>query len=396
MARTKAGLRLAATFGVVALTVAALGAGNTASAMAPGEREGSAPAAPAATTPAATTPAATTPAAPARTQPEKFTAPGKKTTMRIGPFSLAPTPLGTLPHQNRIIPKIEQPCEDCFITGIQPRLVYADGRNADMANGVMLHHLVIADTAKRDLTCAREDGVGAIGQRIFASGDERTPFALPDGYGFKVTPGRWIGVIELMNHSPLPQEVYFDADVWTVPASTKGMKNVTPVWLDIANCLDSEYSVPAGKSATDWSWVSSITGKVVAAAGHVHAGGVGTILTNSTTKRRICASEAGYGSPDADGYKADPLANMVTSMSLCSWDSLGSFKAGDRLTLTSLYDTPAAMSGVMGIMLLAVHQTDDLKGGTKAPAKMRATPDTKVPHGVAPDHSLLPTGGHGH
>lgn len=370
--------RLLTALGAAALAVSALGVGGTATAGAP----------------AAT---ATSAGTPTTTRPGPFSAPGKMTTMRLGPFSLAPAPLGTLPHQNRIIPKIQQPCTDCYITGIRPKLVYADGSNADMGTGVMLHHLVIADTTKQDLTCARENGVGAIGRRIFASGDERTPFALPQGYGFKVDPGRWIGVVELMNHSPLPQEVFLEADVWTVPVSTKNMKPVTPVWLDIANCLDSEYSVPAGRSETDWSWVSSITGKIVTAAGHVHAGGVGTILTNASTKKRVCSSEAGYGSPDADGYRADPLANMVTSMSGCSWDKLGTVRKGERLRLTSIYDTPAAMSGVMGIMLIAVHETSDLKSGSTAPKSMRATPDTKVPAGVAADHSLLPDGGgHGH
>jgi hypothetical protein len=372
MSRLRTG-RLAAALGAAVMAVAALGAGGSAGAV-PAAGRGA--------------PAAVDTGAAEAVQPTK-------STMRIGPFNIAPTPLGTLPHQNRVIPNIAHPCTDCYITGITPRLVYADGTKADMSTGVMLHHLVIADTAKRDLTCAREDGIGAIGRRIFASGDERTAFSLPAGYGFKVTPGRWIGIVELMNHSPVPRDVFFEADVWHVPASTAGMKNVTPVWLDIANCLDSEYSVPAGRTSMDWSWVSSITGKVVAAAGHVHAGGVGTILTNGTTNRRMCSSEAGYGTPGASGH--DALANMVTSMSGCSWDKLGTVRKGEKLTLTSIYDAPTKMDGVMGIMLLAVHETSDLKSGSAAPKKMRATPDTKVPDGVAAEHALLPTGGgHGH
>ena len=377
MSRMRTG-RLAAALGATVMAVAAL---------APGGGAGAVSAAGGGTTAAAADAAAA--------QPTKST----KSTMRIGPFHLAPTPLGTLPHQNRVIPNIAHPCTDCYITGITPRLVYADGTKADMSTGVMLHHLVIADTSKRDLTCAREDGIGAIGRRIFASGDERTPFSLPAGYGFRVTPGRWIGIVELMNHSPLPRDVFFEADVYHVPASgpgaKAGMKNVTPVWLDIANCLDSEYSVPAGRTAMDWSWVSSITGKVVAAAGHVHAGGVGTILTNGTTKRRMCSSEAAYGTPGAKEH--DALANMVTRMSGCSWDKLGTVRKGEKLTLTSIYDAPTKMDGVMGIMLLAVHETADLDSGSAAPKAMRATPDTKVPAGVAAEHALLPGGGgHGH
>lgn len=340
----------------------------------------------------------------------KFT--GTKTTMRMGPFNLAPAPLGNLPNQNRIVPDVAKPCTDCFITGIVPRLEYADGTRADMTTGVMLHHVVFADTSRPDATCDREDGIGAIGQRLFAAGDERTPFALPEGYGYPVRDGEWIGVIDLMNSSPLPREVYYTADVYHVPASTKGMKPVTPVWMDIENCGNSQYAVPAGRSSTSWAWTSNLTGRIVAAAGHVHAGGVGTVLRNATTGKRICSSEADYGmaghdtgAPDSmaqdsmaqDSTAQDAMANMVTSMSLCTWDSLGTVEKGQTLELTSLYDTPQAMTGVMGIMLLAVAETENLEGGSKAPASMRATPDTKVPAGVATDHGMLGgIGGHGH
>lgn len=344
---------------------------------------------------------------------------GEKTTMKMGPFHLAPAPLGNLPDQNRVVPDIAKPCTDCFITGIVPKLVYADGTRADMTSGVMLHHLVIADTSRPDATCDREDGIGAIGQRLFASGDERTPFSLPKGYGYPVRQGKWIGIVELMNHSSMPKDVYYEADVYHVPASTKGMTPVTPVWMDIANCSTSQYAVPAGRSSTAWDWTSTITGKIIAAAGHVHAGGVGTILENASTGKRICSSQAGYGMaampgmeghdmagmdhsamPGMEGMEGhDAMANMVTSMSSCAWDRLGTVKAGEKLKITSIYDTPAAMKGVMGIMLLAVAETKDLKSGTLAPASMRRTPSTKVPAGVADDHtsplSAL-SGGHGH
>lgn len=320
---------------------------------------------------------------PAAPPAEVDTAPSRPaetvTTVRVGPFVLPPAPAGTVPHVNRVLPDIPKPCADCYITAIEPRLVNADGSRADMAEGVMLHHLVIAEAGRADVTCGRTDGIGAMGRRLFASGDERTPITLPDGFGFKVTPGQWVGIAELMNHGSVPQIVYFDAVVHHVPASTPGMKPVTPVWLDVNNCLTSEYAVPAGKSATPWSWASTLTGRIVAAGGHVHAGGVGLTLDNATLRQPICGSAATYGSGAFEG--------MVTSMSTCSWDSLGTLRAGDTLTMTSLYDAAQAMNDVMGIMLLAVYETSDLAGGTTAPAWMRKTPATEVPHGG---------GGHGH
>ena len=71
-------------------------------------------------------------------------APAEVTTIRVGPFLLPPAPLGER-HVNHVIPSVEKPCEDCFITAIEPDLVYADGSRADMNSGVMLHHLVIQE-----------------------------------------------------------------------------------------------------------------------------------------------------------------------------------------------------------------------------------------------------------
>ncbi|WP_156870157.1 hypothetical protein [Sporichthya polymorpha] len=301
------------------------------------------------------------------------------TTVRVGPFVLPPAPMGEA-HVNRPIPSIPKPCEDCFITAIEPRFVTADGQRADMSKGLMLHHVVITEPGATDVTCGR-NGVGALGRRLFAAGDERTPIRLPDGFGFRVQPGPWAGIIEMMNHSDTPQVVFFETVVHHVPASTPGMKPVTPVWLDAANCGTSEFAVPAGKSATPWTWTSSLTGRIVAAGGHVHAGGVGLTLDNVTTDQRICSSRAGYGTGAMEG--------MISRMSTCSWDSLGALHAGDELLLTSLYHAHEAMNDVMGIMLIAVHETDDVDGGTRAPEWMRRTPQTHVPgsgHHGGPGH----------
>ncbi|MBA3744177.1 hypothetical protein [Sporichthya sp.] len=332
---------------------------------------------------AATVSGSATAGAPAAPTAAEVNAGETVSVVRLGPFVLPSAPTGEM-QVNRPLPNVPKPCEDCYITAIEPRLVTADGKRADMSTGVMMHHFVVAETAATDPTCGR-NGIGAMGRRLFASGDERTPIRLPDGFGFRVRPGPWAGLIELMNHSETPQVVFFETVVHHVPASTPGMKAVTPVWLDVNNCMTSEYAVPTGKSATAWSWRSSLTGRVVAAGGHVHAGGMGMTLDNVTTKARICSSRAGYGSGALDG--------LVTSMSTCSWDSLGALRAGDKLTLTSMYDAPKAMGDVMGIMLIAVYETDEVDGGTTAPAWMGRNPQTHVPGGAGHDHG---GGGPGH
>ena len=59
--------------------------------------------------------------------------------------------------------------------------------------------------------------------------------------------------------------------------------------------------------------------------------------------------------------------------------------------------TPRSLSGVMGIMVLAVYETDDVTSGRPAPASMRRTPDTAVPADIADDeggHEPMHMGGH--
>lgn len=305
---------------------------------------------------------------------------GKKTTIRIGPFYLPAAESGGDAHFNRIGLVPQKPCQDCFVTGIVPRLAYADGSTADVDTGPMLHHIVITDTGRTDPTCERWQGSGLAGHRIFASGNERTRFAMPRGFGYRATNSPWAYIAEIMNHSPSAKTVYVEADVYHVPSSTRGMKPVKPVWLDVANCGNSEFTAPAGRSVERWSWTSTLTGRVIGAGGHVHAGGVGIILRNASTGRRMCTSEAAYGTSGA-------FRREVTQMSTCIWDRIGTVRAGQRLQIDTIYDSPGqALEGVMGILMLVVYETDDLSGGSSPPAWMTRNPDTRPPQ----------SGGHGH
>ncbi len=314
---------------------------------------------------------------------------GKKATWRLGPFHLPPAPLGTA-SLNRPVLEFAKPCANCFITGVTFDLTNADGTPADMNTGVMLHHVGLYDLAQPD--SAQQPCT--VGRPAFGSGDERAPWLVtPPGYGLEVTPAPWTGFAEVMNHSSEPREVYLNATVHHVPKSPD-IKPITPIMLSVADaCSGFDYDVPAGPNATSLEWTSTVTGRVVWALGHVHAGGKGLILENLTTGQRICSSEAGYG-----GDPKSAMANLVTSMSTCSWDSLGVVRAGDKLKLTSLYDSPRPLTAAMGLMNLGIYETDDLDGGTRAPVGMRATPDVHVPAGVTDDAGTNHggTGGHGH
>jgi len=279
--------------------------------------------------------------------------------VRYGPIVLPSAGMGGTSERNIVLTNVAKPCSDCFITGARPNLVYADGSTANYDTGPMLHHAVWTRPSIDDLTCGRNSAIGSQGQRFFASGNERTPMSMPAGFGYYLGADPWNLILELMNHGQVPRTVYVTLDV-TYRQASANLKRLTPVWLDVANCGDSKYSIPAGPSERTWTWTSSITGRVVAAGGHVHDGGVKTVLTNETMDQTMCTSVAGYGhKPGYEGH--------IESMNTCVWDRLGVLRKGQDLGLHAYYDSSEAQDDVMGIDLAFVYETQDLNGGTAPP-----------------------------
>lgn len=316
--------------------------------------------------PSPQSPASTTPPAPARTA-----------TLPYGPIVLPPAVAGQPGTVAGLVPNISMPCSNCFLTGTEVDLVYADGRSANLDTGVMLHHLVVFNSGRPDATCGPETPVGTFGERFFAAGNERTAGTLPAGFGYHLGDEPVNAVIEIMNHSEEMKTVWFSAGITHVPDSTPNMKPVTPLWLDENNCSTSQYSVPAGASNRVWRWTSSLTGRLIAAGGHVHDYGIKTALSNESTGEQLCTSYAGYGTNPA-------YMGTLESMTTCIWDRLGTVRAGEVLALDTYYDSPSARDDVMGIMLAYLYETDDLTGGTPAPPQ--AAPPSAGRPSPAPGH----------
>jgi hypothetical protein len=301
---------------------------------------------------------------------------GRVTLTRYGPFVVPPAGAGgDADHASIVVPDAPRVCSDCFLLGLEPDLVYADGSPANLDTGVMLHHAVLLQSGRVDVTCAGDQAFpGRLGERFFASGNERTRGQLPPGFGYPVGNTSWNGVFHVMNHSPVPKTVFFTLKArWIPAAQAQGILPVTPIWLDMENCRTSEYDVPAGASSRHWQWTSTITGRIVSAGGHVHDGGVRTTLANATTGQRLCTSWAGYGTKPA-------YMGSVESMGVCSWDRLGTARAGEVLDLEAAYDSKAPVARAMGIMMAYVYETPDLGGGTPAPPEVAGEgPPTSTP-----------------
>jgi hypothetical protein len=267
-------------------------------------------------------------------------------TVRYGPYTI---PAGTMEMpgmiHNRLQFAVQRPCADCFITGFEPDLVYPDGTRATLAGGAMLHHFVLTSQFRRDATCGNAP-LGLAGERLFASGDERTAITFPHGYGYRV---RWYDswnlLVDLMNHSESEQTVYIQV-TFTYRAAWESVKRVRPIWLDIDQCGDSEYSIPAGYSDMHWDWNVNVPGRVVAAIGHVHGHGVAVEATKGGTS--ICKSVATLNPTNV---------HSVLAMSTCTGDPLARLRLGNTVRLHSMYRSSHPADDVMGIMLMWVHPT---------------------------------------
>ncbi|MGP3948966.1 hypothetical protein [Streptomyces sp. 7N604] len=278
------------------------------------------------------------------TAPTQQASAPQTTTVRYGPFTIpAATEDDHGTTHNRIKFNIQKPCDNCFITGFKPNLVYADGSNANVNTGPMLHHVVLGTHRTRDVVCNGP-------QRIFASGNERVESVLPSGYGFKVGRERWNMIYDLMNHVPQEKTVYISITFTHESATGSRLKPVTPIWMDAGGCLGSVYDAPQGVSEKTRRWRSTISGNLVHMRGHLHHAGHSVWTDNLTTGEPLCTivAEEG-GSPEF----IDPHGHTeISDMPPCSGEPLGTIERGDVLQITSRYEINGhSHDGVMGIMV---------------------------------------------
>ena len=143
------------------------------------------------------------------------------------------------------------------------------------------------------------------------------------------------------------QQLNVQLRTYYLPASA-AVEAVRPFWLDIDNCGDSEYTIPAGFSDThrDFTVQAGWAGDVVMMGGHLHNDGVRILATNETGGGTLCTSLASYGTHGGE--------QMLDGMTTCAGDPLAHISAGDVIRLHSEYDSPTVQTDVMGIMLGAV------------------------------------------
>jgi hypothetical protein len=115
--------------------------------------------------------------------------------------------------------------------------------------------------------------------------------------------------------------------------------------------------VPLGFSDTHTDWTVPASGRVIAAADHIHDHGVNVELTNrSAGEALICNSVAAYG--ETPGYLTPDGRRHVSSMGVCRGNPVANVTSGQRVRLHTIYNVPAehpAIDDAMGIMLVFVN-----------------------------------------
>jgi hypothetical protein len=190
-----------------------------------------------------------------------------------------------------------------------------------------------------------------------------------DSAGYYLGPNDDVAfVVELMNESEDTRSAVVTIIYEYVPGVPDGWAKVTPVWLDIGSCDDSE--LPAKNDTffeySSTQWKSTVKGNITWIAGHLHDGGTHLeVLKNNQT---VCDCRTAYGQTPGYVEKMSNGMNMpgmdmvhISSISTCA--NAGSVSVGDEWSVNAFYNTSEyspmmesdnALAPIMGISLLYI------------------------------------------
>ena len=272
----------------------------------------------------------------------------------IRTFDLAPA--GTAGAEDKLVAlPIPRPAGDLVLKKMRFFVADETGRELNLADdGVHLHHVVMMSTKTKDGACP-DSGYARFGQRFAASGNEKTPIVLPNGYGYHVGAGdTWGALWHLMNMGPAPRpgrlgyEISYVKGTPSVPQT-----DVTPYYLDVAGCTSSDFDLPGGGApgsvtAKEVTVTMPRTGWAVFTLGHLHDGGIDVSLRDPGGLTR-CTATASYA---GDGHSMDHhgggASASIAAMSACP--ARFDVKAGDSWTVSARYPGDAAYKDVMGVI----------------------------------------------
>ena len=300
-----------------------------------------------------------------------------------GPYRITPGANLILVDTNHV-PK---PRQDGYMVRMTPNLRYArpGGKccgTIPRVDVIHLHHGVWLSNG----TAGEGEGNGQFGLYPFmASGEEKTAYEFPHGYGYPVgASDTWVLNYMIHNLTDKAAQVYITYDIDFVPTTSPAAASITPVhpiWMDVEDHnvypvfnvyrhsgVNGKFTFPDmakhpyAKGAPPLNeFTVDHPGTLVATAGHMHPGGLyddldlirpatkpapGTIPGTVPDSVRLFRSNAHYFD------KRGPISwDMAATATPADWRP--QVKAGDVLRVSTTYNTTrASWYESMGIMVV--------------------------------------------
>jgi plastocyanin len=314
-----------------------------------------------------------------------------KTLCCVQHLHFAAGPYHVHPGSNAILMSwtdVPKPTVDGYMIKMVPSLRYAKG-NGKCCGGLPpvsilhLHHGVWISNGQ--LGAGEGNNTYGIGYPFIGTGEEKTRFILPRGYGYPVqTKDRWYFNYMIHDLIPTPATVYITYTVDFVPENTPLAKTLTavhPIWMDVEDHhIYSVFNVMKGTGKNGKftfpymakdpypgpgqplnQFVVDQPGELVGTAGHVHPGGLYTQLDD--TRRGVTRGPQTIGGIAPGSVRLfRSYAHYWDKRGPISWDMAMQgtapdwrphINAGDVLSVSATYDTTrASWYESMGIMVV--------------------------------------------
>jgi plastocyanin len=277
-------------------------------------------------------------------------------------FKLRSAPVALAGFQVKF-PKVSVPTprRSGYITRMDAWLVDEHGRRMSIRE-VMLHHIVFINRGKPGTVAKHSSCPGRGSEPFWGTGEEKQPMKLPLGYGYRIgAHDRWRMQTMIMSHSLTAHVVRVVYTVRMVIGAT--LQRVKPLWLRANGCsgqpsYDIEGDQPPGTIHSKQSmWRMPISGRIVAASGHLHGSSYGlTVKQPRCDERTLIDQKPLYGLSDDLVYSARPMLHepgpIATGMFLSQTGI--PIRKGEMLRVTGLYDASRPHARVMAITHLYV------------------------------------------
>jgi len=252
---------------------------------------------------------------------------------------------------------------------------------------------------------------------FFASGEEKTHFQLPSGYGMHINGSdTWMLGYMLHNLTPIPEHVYLVYDVDYVPAEpaeAQGITRAVPLWLDVMSqkhplmpifnvqrgfghfdpkfnrkvCVFPKercaafdpFGLSQAGNGVGWDYTipPQYAGTLIGMGGHVHPGGLEdqVSIVRGGVEKRIFNSDAVYWD------KAGPVSwDMAMTVTKPDWRVR--VQPGDKLRLNAVYDSQqASWYENMGIVMAWVAPNDFSGPDPFVPGEAAVSTEGQITHG---------------